>query len=172
MIIDKLEKIRKFDLDFWVDELKPIINKVIDTKKGNVDKEFWNNMIHIQPKRGPYSPGYVDGWFVKFFLYDIYGQKVNGKVSDNDDDQTSEMLTVPFNLKIVSETSMTSVDCEFVAGFIGISQDPDTKSIKPEIAWLIREEDKKAKEEEALAIEEQKREAMSMGGDVIIKESK
>ena len=170
-IIEKLEKIRKFNLDDWVDELKPIISKIIDTKKGNIDKEFWNNMIHIMPKKGPYNPGFVDGWFVKFFLYNIYGKKVNGIVYDGDDDLTSEMLTIPFKLTLVSETSLKSIDCEFVAGFVGTSQDPNTKSIKPEIGWIIREEDKEQKRKDALEIEELRRQAECMG-DVEIKESK
>lgn len=72
-ISEKLEKLRRFDLDDWVNELQRIFSKIIDTKKGKVDKKFWNDMVHIQPKSGPYRPGHVDGWFVKFFLYDIYG---------------------------------------------------------------------------------------------------
>ena len=171
-INEKLDKIRQFQLDFWVDELKPIIGKIIDTKNGNVDKEFWNNMIHIQPKRGPYRPGCVNGWFVKFFLYNIYGEKVNGVVRDGDDDLTSEMLTVPFKLTVVSDIDSVTKDCEFVAGFVGLSQDQNTKCIKPEIGWIVREEDKEKKRREELEIEAKRREAESFGGGVEIKESK
>ena len=168
-LILKLEKIRKYELDDWVNELKPILAKIVETKKGNVDKEFWNNMIHIQPKRGPYNPGYVDGWFVKFFLYNIYGKKVNGRVGDRDDDLTSEMLTIPFKLTVIPPGKTT--DCEFVAGFVGTSQDPVTKSIKPEIHWIIREEDKEKKKKELEEIERKRQEARSRG-HVVIKESK
>ncbi|KAK8836535.1 hypothetical protein M9Y10_037796 [Tritrichomonas musculus] len=165
-IIEKLEKLRKFDLDDWVNELTPILTKIVESKEGKVDKEFWNNMIHIQPSRGAYRPGYVDGWFVKFFLYNIYGKRVCGKVSDNDDDLTSEMLTIPFKLTFMDKTT----DCEFVAGFVGTSQDPETRSIKPEIGWIIREEDKEKKKREAEAIEKKRKEAKSHG-HVVIKES-
>lgn len=168
-LILKLEKIRKYELDDWVNELKPILAKIVETKKGNVDKEFWNNMIHIQPKRGPYNPGYVDGWFVKFFLYNIYGKKVNGRVGDRDDDLTSEMLTIPFKLTVIPPGKTT--DCEFVAGFVGTSHDPVTKSIKPEIHWIIREEDKEKKKKELEEIERKRQEARTRG-HVVIKESK
>jgi hypothetical protein len=30
-------------------------------------------------------------------------------------------------------------DAEFVAGFVGLSQDPITLSVKPEIGWLVKE---------------------------------
>lgn len=171
-IANKLEKIRKFELDFWVDTLLPIISKIIDTKKGNVDQKFWNDMIHIQPKRGPYNPGYVDGWFVNFFLYDIYGDKIGGRVGDKRKDElTSEMLTIPFVLTVDDGVSSCSTDCEFVAGFVGVSQDPNTKSIKPEIGWIIREEDKEQKEKDRLEIERLREEA-EREGDAYIRESK
>lgn len=171
-IVDKLKKIQKFDLDFWVKDLLPIFDKIIDTKKGNVDKKFWNDMIHIQPKKGPYRPGYVDGWFVKFFLYDIYGRKIGGKVGDKRKDElTSEMLTIPFILTVVGGADSYSVDCEFVAGFVGVSQDQETKCIKPEIGWIIREEDKEQKEKDRLEIERLREEARNED-DVYIRESK
>ena len=171
-IVDKLKKIQKFDLDFWVKDLLPIFDKIIDTKKGNVDKKFWNDMIHIQPKKGPYRPGYVDGWFVKFFLYDIYGSKIGGKVGDKRKDElTSEMLTIPFILTVVGGADSYSVDCEFVAGFVGVSQDQETKCIKPEIGWIIREEDKEQKEKDRLEIERLREEARNED-DVYIRESK
>ena len=166
-IIQKLENLRKYDLDDWVDILKPILSKIVESKEGKVDEKFWNNMIHIQPSKGAYRPGYVDGWFVNFFLYNIYGNRVGGRVSDKDDDLTSEMLTVPFKLTV----NDVSTDCEFVAGFVGTSQDPETKCIKPEIGWIIREDDKEKKRKEAEEIERKKAEARSRGR-VVIKESK
>ena len=145
-IVDKLEKIRKYKLDFWVDKLLPIFAKIIETKKGNVDEKFWKDMIHIQPRRGPYKPGCVDGWFVKLFLYDKYGDIIGGRVTDKmKNDLTSEMLTIPFILEVDGGASSYSVDCEFVAGFVGLSQDQETKCIKPEIGWIIREEEKEEK---------------------------
>jgi len=30
----------------------------------------------------------------------------------------------------------------FLGGFVGVSQDPDTKALKPEIGWLVGEQEK------------------------------
>lgn len=166
-IISKLENLRKFKLEDWVDKLIPIIQKIIDTKKGNIDTEFWNNMIHIVPENGIYEPGYIDGWFINFFLYTIYGDEVGNRIYDESDDLSSEMLTVPFKLTVAEN----NYDCEFVAGFVGISQVEKDKSIMPQIHWLVRLEDKEKKSREKMEIELKKRQA-KMNHDVIIKHSK
>lgn len=166
-IISKLEKLRKYDLDDWVDKLTPILSKIVDTKRGKEDKKFWNDMIHIVPDKGPYEPGYIDGWFLNFFLYTIYGDRVGSRIYDKSDDLSSEMLTVPFKLTV----SEQNYDCEFVAGFIGTAQVESDKSIKPQIHWMIRFEDKEAKRKEQFELEMKKRRAEN-SFDVCIKHSK
>lgn len=170
-IIEKIEVLKKFNLQEWVNKLTPILSKILDTKNGNIDYDFWKNMIHIVTSEDVYRPGYVDGWFVTFFLYNIYGEKVNGKVRSNDDDLTSEVLTIPFKLTIENTVSKT-YDYEFLAGFIGVSQDQEYMSIKPEIGWIIRPEDKKAKAEYKGKLEEKKRDARLLGRQAAVKHSK
>ena len=41
----KIEGLKGFLIDDWVDKLLSIIDKIIETKKGNIDKKFWDNMI-------------------------------------------------------------------------------------------------------------------------------
>ena len=124
-------------------------------------------MIHIVPEKGPYEPGYIDGWFLNFFLYTIYGDRVNNRIYDSSDDLSSEMLVTPFKLTVNEE----DYDCEFVAGFIGITQVESNKTIKPQIHWMIRLEDKEAKRKEQMEIEKKKNEA-KRHFDVQIKHSK
>ena len=38
---EKAMKLKKLDLDFLIDEIIPILYKIIEARKGNVDKEFW-----------------------------------------------------------------------------------------------------------------------------------
>ena len=38
-IKQKLEDLKKYKLEFWIEKVAPIINKIIETKKGNVDKK-------------------------------------------------------------------------------------------------------------------------------------
>ena len=143
-IKQKLEDLKKYKLEFWIEKVAPIINKIIETKKGNVDREFWLQMIKIKDDNGFYDPGYVDGWFTNFFPYDDNGGYTNGKIFTKTQ-MPSEMLTVPFDLKILDhpgqdESKIEPIKCEFLAGFVGMKQDEKTLSMKSEIGWIIRKE--------------------------------
>jgi hypothetical protein len=68
-ILTRLEYLSQFDLKWWTSELKPVIQKIIDTKKGKVDKQFWMNMVKYH-KLGVYgSYDGIDGWLLKFYPY-------------------------------------------------------------------------------------------------------
>lgn len=143
-INEKLEQLSKYKLKFWTDKLTPIINKIIETKKGKVDKEFWLQMIKIKDDHGMYDPGYVNGWFTNFFPYTDTNEYTNGIIYERTQ-LPSEILTVPFELIILDyegqeETEVEPIKCEFLAGFVGMTQEEETSSIKPEIGWIIRKE--------------------------------
>ena len=133
-ILQKLDFIKQFDLESWVDTLKPIIGKIIDSYDGKIDKEFWKNMLHIVDSRGAYNPGYTDGWFTNFFLYNQYGSQVAGCISSKTK-LSSEILAIPF----VFDDNGKITNCEFLTGFFGATQDPKNSSIKPVIGWAVRE---------------------------------
>ena len=143
-IKEKLTNLKKYKLEFWINKLIPIINQIIETKKGNVDKEFWLQMIKIKDDHGLYDPGYIDGWFTNFFPYNDNGKYNDGRIFTRSQ-MPSEMLTVPFELKIIDsmdqdESKIKGIKCEFLAGFIGMTQDEKTSNMKPEIGWVIRKE--------------------------------
>lgn len=68
-ILMRLDYLAKYDLKWWTSELKPVIQKIIDTKEGKVDKQFWMNMVKYH-KTGVYgSYDGIDGWLLKFYPY-------------------------------------------------------------------------------------------------------
>jgi len=68
-ILKRLDYLAKYDLEWWTSELKPVIQKIIDTKKGKLDKQFWMNMVKYH-KLGVYgSYDGIDGWLLKFYPY-------------------------------------------------------------------------------------------------------
>lgn len=136
-ILNKLDDLKQYDLEWWINNLSPIISKIIETKKGNVDKKFWKSMIRIKDGKGLYDPGFVDGWFTKFFPYTDDGEKIDGPIYDGVD-LPHEMLPVPFELRIVDSGIETIYNCQFLAGFVGVTQDKKSSSLKPEIGWFIR----------------------------------
>lgn len=79
-ILKRLDYLEGYDLKWWTSELKPVIKKIIDTKKGKVDKQFWMNMVKYH-KLGYYgSYDGVDGWLLKFYPYLVtpYPPEISG----------------------------------------------------------------------------------------------
>lgn len=148
-ILEKMNNLKKFKLEDWINKLTPIIEEIIETKKGNVNKEFWLRMIKYKDQTGSYDTGdyedpQVDGWFTNFFPYGKNGQTITSPFFPGTS-LPDEFLRVPFELKIAKdknqkEEDMVKVNCEFLAGLIGIIQDEKTGSFKPEIGWIVREE--------------------------------
>ena len=132
-ISDKLSQLSKYDFKWFTNETIPIIRKIIETKKGNIDTKFWQMMLKIKDSRGYYDPGHINGWFVSFFPFDSDGHQIYGPISTNEELQ-NEVQKVPFKLKIIGQGTF---DCTFLAGFVGLTQDEKTASIKPEIGWFI-----------------------------------
>ncbi len=87
-ILLKLESLKEYDtgdnvLKKYINKLEPIIKKMIDTYKGNVDIEFWNKIFSITKKSiydygGP--PRYVTGWILAFYGY--YNKVESDSVND------------------------------------------------------------------------------------------
>jgi len=42
------EKLRVFDLDWWIDKLLIVLDKLIAAYKGEIDKDFWNDIYHFR----------------------------------------------------------------------------------------------------------------------------
>ena len=145
-----MKDLRKYKLDEWIDRLTPIINEIIETKKGNINKDFWLKMIKIKDETGSYDTGdfkeaQVDGWFTNFFLYTDNNHEVHPPFFQTTH-LANEVLRVPFELLIAQnpdqkEEDMKKINCEFLAGFVGIKQDEKTGSFKPEIGWVVRKEE-------------------------------
>lgn len=135
-IKEKLVSLAKYKFEWFSNKTIPIINEIIETKKGNINTQFWKQMIHIKDSEGAYHPGYVDGWFALFFPFTKEGYRLDGIISDNTNLQ-DEMQTIPFILEILGEGEYK---CNFLAGFVGLIQDEKTASIKPEIGWFIKKE--------------------------------
>lgn len=133
-ISDKLSNLSKYDFKWFTNETIPIIQKIIETKKGNIDKKFWQMMLKIKNGSGFYDPDHVNGWFVSFFPFDRDGRRIYGSIS-TDTKLQDEVQTVPFKLRIIGQGTF---DCTFLAGFVGLTQDEKTASIKPEIGWFIQ----------------------------------
>jgi hypothetical protein len=139
-VLEKTKYISKYKLKWWTDELEPILKEIIETKKGNFKKKFWMNMVksHTEKKYG--SPTTINGWIVKFFPYTKEGKKTDLKPISEINDLASELVKVPFILE--DAVNNKTYKMEFWAGFIGLSQNKEDYTLKPEIGWAINNKNK------------------------------
>ena len=139
-ILEKIKYISRFKLEWWTNELEPIIKQIIQAKKGNFDKAFWMDMVkaHTEKKYG--SPTTIDGWIVKFFPYTKEGKRTDLKPITQINNLASEIVKVPFILE--DEINKNTYKMEFWAGLIGLSQNKDDYTLKPEIGWAINNKTK------------------------------
>ena len=78
-ILKKTKDLSKYNLKEWVENLEPILLKIIKTKKGKIDKDFWKKILYpekIDEKIEISSYIYktikvdgIEGWLLKFFPY-------------------------------------------------------------------------------------------------------
>ena len=77
-----------------LERIKPIMQKILDTKKGNVDKEFCKNMIKKDISYdeivasasivGRKKEDSMSGWILNFINYDNEGKPLNEYELNND----------------------------------------------------------------------------------------
>ncbi|WP_316792136.1 DUF4419 domain-containing protein [Pedobacter frigoris] len=100
-ILKRLDYLAKYDLEWWTSELKPVIQKIIDTKKGKPDKQFWMNMVKYH-KLGVYgSYDGIDGWLLKFYPY----LQSSSPVTENKVTATNGRAVVPGYVNIAAQPS-------------------------------------------------------------------
>jgi len=156
-IRDNVTRFNKYGLENWTKNLMPILDKFVETSKGNVDKKFWQNMYK---EKKAYSHDKINGWIIKFFPYvlttseDITFAEDGGTYTrlkyksnpymDGDkyiksnltlEDIPAGISKVDFLWKIIPEHKTFKMN--FYAGFMGIEQDSKTKSLKPLISWAV-----------------------------------
>ena len=143
-IKNKLKFIEKYNLKWWTDELNPIIDKIIDSIKGNIDKKFWKNFILRKEEESEYDGTikYFDGWIIKFYPYNIHGEKreLDEPLYDIEE-LPNELLSTP--MKMIDELKQEEYDLNVQAGFLGMEQNEKTGCVKPKIGWFIIPETKK-----------------------------
>jgi len=157
------EQLAEYDLEWWVNDLMPILHQFTQAAKGEVDKEFWGKIYdfrHFKNGMCGSPQGSITGWMVKFFPYLNDGTKnsligidlaqYSEQISNQEEylsGQTVLGITdLPKGLSkadFVLDNNGDKSKMEFLAGFVGISQDSKTKALRPEINWGVVDTGKK-----------------------------
>jgi len=144
-ILTRLDYIKKFDLSWWIEEIKPLILKIKDSYRKEISVDFWRNMFKIHTKEEYGNPKVIDGWITKFYPYDIKGNKIlSTELSGLDVESIFEILPNEIQIidfihrvKGVSGEIIKETPMEYWAGFLGLTQDEETFCLRPEMGWFV-----------------------------------
>lgn len=158
---EKLERdaavFAQYDLEWWIEDLQPILRQFTQASKGKVDKDFWSKIYDYSHFGGGMcgSPtGSVTGWAVKFFPYladdsrnplmgvdlETYSRQISQQGAYQTGQAVLEVSDFPKGLSkadFVLDNNGDKSKMEFLAGFVGIGQDAKTKALRPEINWGV-----------------------------------
>ena len=154
-ILKKTKELSKYDLEHWIKELEPILSKIIDTKKGKIDKNFWKEILYpdkvderIEIGDYEYKTIKVDGikgWLLLFFPY-----FKDGIIRYDENLKTEDIWRLPD--RILKTPLIMKSDDEGItnmiiySGFIGMSVDKDKNNlVTPEIGWYVKKNRSKEK---------------------------
>jgi hypothetical protein len=140
-IYNKAQLLRKYQLDWWIDELEPILTELINTSKGEIDTDFWRNMFKYHSQRKYGAPKIIDGWIIKFFPYDFNGNRNNLEQLIGGDNLPPEIVKVDLKFIEVIDGQTKNKPLELWAGFLGLKQNNKTFALEPQIGWMIKEKD-------------------------------
>lgn len=66
-IVERAQALEKYELDWWINRLVPVLQQFVETAKGNIDTLFWKD-IYMVESIGCGEPS-VNGWVLNFFPY-------------------------------------------------------------------------------------------------------
>ena len=143
---EKASKLKDFGLDWWVNDLDPILEQFVRASEGDVDVKFWQNMVKkLRPGEvrmascSPYDNTITkfDGWFLKFYPFDMEGR--TPREIEFHHPMLPEVVKTPFKyiVKDIDGTTIKEYNMELWAGFFGMTQDPENGALTPKIGWMV-----------------------------------
>ena len=180
LLREKTRKLGEFGVKKWTNKLDPILNEFVLAAEGQINLDFWFDMavkgrprdFHLKAGGGclpTYGPTPFDGWFLEFIPFDIRGERP-AKIPYGHD-LPPLMTSVPI-IQYVEDDMGNCIGINALdlrGGIVGLAQDKETKALRPEIGWLVRNDSKKDYDETDVHAKIQM--AKTMGdGDVVIKE--
>lgn len=149
----RAEVFAEFDLTDWGRVLLPVLDQFVKAAAGAPDRAFWQSMYKLHDESG--GP-YVTGWINVLFPYLDAGVALdggdppNGGVVRNEHAFTwsrdSASAEGPTPSRFPSGLSRVPLAWNYLgtifpmtlkAGFVGISQDRQTRAVQPAIGWAV-----------------------------------
>ena len=160
LIRNHISNSKNITLKNWIKVIEKIIKKIIDSKKGKIDIEFWKNLIvYNEAKNFLFGCGGVkpedfamigfSGWISNFFPFNNKGDYLYKEETDSiynsitifksdTKNLISEINETPMKFHLdLSDNKKIDLNLTIYSGILGLSQDPDTFLVKPELGYFI-----------------------------------
>ena len=148
-ILKKTKDLSKYDLERWTSMLEIPLKEIIETKKGNINKQFWKSILYpdkidekIEIGVYEYKTIQVDGingWLLTFFPYYIDGYfRYTNSIKTKDLWRLPEkILKTPLLMKSDDEGETPMI---IYSGFLGMKVDKEKNNlVTAEIGWYVKE---------------------------------
>ena len=141
-IKSKAEKLSKYEFDWYIKRIIPNIEKMIQAKEGNIDINYFKNIVQKKEITENQIHGcgrgrlvkvrntYIYGWILNFFA--MFRKKRfngNGIKVENFNDLASQIMTVNFDIN-------DKILMEYKVGFIGCDKN-EKNEIFPVQGWIV-----------------------------------
>jgi hypothetical protein len=159
-LAERAQGFREFGLGSWLEALSPILDQFARASRGDVDHTFWRSLYKFNSVSGGAT---INGWITAFFpyrkdlrtgrasratnlLFGTNNAKLERMLYPAEDRNCeapgysvgsfpSGLSKAPFRWNYLER----SFDMEFLGGFVGVAQDHETLTLRPEIGWAVRE---------------------------------
>jgi hypothetical protein len=153
-IRERAGRLGRYDLSWWTDRVGPILDEFVKAARGSPTRSFWKNLYKEDDGSG--GP-YVSGWLVRLLPYLKHRDYRQGRSAPWRTDLRNSMLEKPLDWgaemcglnhhQLPSSVSAVpfawqyrgeKLDYQFLAGVTAITQDADTRAIRPRVGWAVR----------------------------------
>ena len=162
VLAERTRAVGKSGLGWWTEALAPILDEFVAASRGHANARFWQSIYKLDGGSG--GP-YTNGWITAFFPYLKDWQ--TGQASHKNPwlaqggKELQDLLyppakSDPHRIGYGPTTEAfpsgwarapflwnylgRSFEMEFLGGFVGVRQQADTLSLRPEIGWAVREQ--------------------------------
>jgi len=160
-LAERVQGFREFGLGLWLDVLSPILDQFARAAQGDVDPTFWRSLYKLNNRSGgPVITGWITAFFPYLKDYQTRRATVPSRILIEDKRNDLEEMLYPGHKPATGWATGPTIehltsglskapflwkylerffDMEFLGGFVGVAQDQETLTLRPEIGWAVRE---------------------------------
>lgn len=148
-VLQRAQMLKRFDMDWWLEILHPLLEQFINAKEGTPDVNFWQSIYKYQSVSGG---AFVTGWITSFFPYLKNLQRNSSLLHPNVKPKQVGGMRPLFDTPHIGidqfpaglskaplcwDSPLASYKMHLIAGFIGVRQDAETLCLRPEVGWAV-----------------------------------